>query len=376
MTAIVGFADLLAETVTRPEHLEAVDTIKRNGEHLLHIINDILDLSKTDAERMTIEQAMIDPLEIVDEVLRLVRVRTEGKGLVCRKIVAGKIPERIWSDPLRLRQILTNLVGNAVKFTEQGEVRVTVTLDETSEPAQLAFEVSDTGIGIRHDQLPHLFEPFMQADTSTTRRFGGTGLGLTISRRFARMLGGDISVTSELGVGSTFRLTIATGLAEGAGGQAASDRLSRVAAPASGAEGHDAKMIKPLAGRRLLLAEDGPDNQRLLLFLLSKAGAQTQVVENGRLAVEAVERSLAGEPFDGVLLDMQMAVMDGYDAARAMRRAGYSGPIIALTAHAMSGDREKCLAAGCDDYVTKPIDRQTLYGALGRWLPAREGAAV
>jgi CheY-like chemotaxis protein len=213
----------------------------------------------------------------------------------------------------------------------------------------------------------------MQGDTSTTRRFGGTGLGLTISRRFARMLGGDISVSSQSGVGSRFCLSIATGDISGV----------RRLTPREAQSGDELKEVRPaistipagqLTGRRILLAEDGLDNQRIIAYLLRKVGAAVEVVDNGQLAVEAVRSSSGSAPFDAVLMDMQMAVMDGYDATRRLREEGYGSPIIALTAHAMSGDREKCLAAGCDDYLTKPIDRGHFFGVLERWLPASEPA--
>jgi PAS domain S-box-containing protein len=372
MTAILGFADMLSASVSRPDEIDAVHTIQRNGEHLLTIINDILDLSKIEAERMHLELLEVDALALLKEVVDMMRVRVQAKGLYCETRTAGELPDKIVTDPTRLRQILINVLGNAVKFTEQGGVTINVGLDQADpQTPRLYFDIVDTGIGLSDDQLGTLFQPFVQADNSSTRRFGGTGLGLTISQRFAQMLGGDISVTSTLGRGSTFRVSVATGE------QAiAADKKASVQAPQAVATGavNAAAVVenaKPLAGRHYLIAEDGLDNQRILSFLLKKAGATVDVVENGKLAVDAVT---AGAVFDAILLDMQMPVMDGYEAAAALRRLSYTGRIIALTAHAMRGDREKCLDAGCDDYATKPIDRVALIAMLAA-LPARQEAA-
>ncbi|HTN77865.1 MAG TPA: response regulator, partial [Pirellulaceae bacterium] len=226
----------------------------------------------------------------------------------------------------------------------------------------LCFDVRDTGIGLSEEQITHLFQPFVQADNSTTRRFGGTGLGLSISRRFAQMLGGDITVTSTLGQGSTFRVTIAAG-------NISDVPVSEPAAPAAItlAASTTTTSTADLKGKRILVAEDGPDNQRILSLLLRKAGAQVCVVENGALAVQQVAAAnQANEPFDLILMDMQMPVLDGYGATAELRAQGVRTPIIALTAHAMRGDRERCLAAGCDDYATKPIERQEFFAVLSR----------
>jgi PAS domain S-box-containing protein len=366
MTAILGFAELLAASVERPADRDAVATIRRNGEHLLRIINDILDLSKIDADRMTVEATSTNPAEVIAEVVELMRIRTQAKGLYCKTEFAGSIPERIQTDPMRLRQILTNLIGNAVKFTDDGGITIRVSHDQSL----LVIDVIDTGIGIEGGQLERLFQPFAQADESTTRRYGGTGLGLTISRRFARMLGGDIAIASEPGRGSTFRLTIATGAMAG------TERIEKCDATE---HPQDAKIdgSSPLAGMRLLLAEDGPDNQRIIRFLLTKAGASVEVVENGKEAVAAVERAdECGDCFAAVLMDMQMPIMDGYRATSELRAMGFDRPIIALTANAMRGDREKCLAAGCDEYATKPIQREELLAVLARAALATGKAAT
>jgi CheY-like chemotaxis protein len=267
-----------------------------------------------------------------------------------------------------LRQILLNLVGNAIKFTENGRVELSVHLDRSrSWQPQLVFDVVDTGIGLTDGQVERLFQPFTQADTSTTRRFGGTGLGLTISKRLAEMLGGDITVLHTSPQGSAFRLTVATGPLAGVPmlDSPAPDRM-----PEHGPAETPAALPERLAGR-LLLVEDGPDNQRLFARILRKAGALVTIVDNGQRAVRLVQAAeAAGRPFDLVLMDMQMPVMDGYEATRVLRAAGYHRPIIALTAHAMARDRETCLRAGCDDYISKPVDRRVLLAALARHLPS------
>jgi len=297
--------------------------------------------------------------------------------------LAGPLPETILTDPLRLRQILVNLVGNAIKFTERGEVRVGARLisglgrgtvpfssDENRDsppkagPARLQFEVTDTGIGMSEEQVANLFQPFSQVDGSTSRRFGGTGLGLAISKRLAEALGGTIEVHSAPGKGSTFSVTIDPGPLEGIGVLHPTEAVASPAAPGAAPAGEG----KIALCARVLLAEDGPDSQRLISLVLKKAGADVTSVENGQLALEAALAARdAGNLFDVILMDIQMPVMDGYEATRALRDRGYTGPIIALTAHAMTGDRQRCLDAGCDDYAAKPIDRRQLLATVARW---------
>jgi len=379
MTAILGFADVLLEQGNLegapPEKIEATTTIRRNGEYLLAIINDILDLSKIEAGKMTLERVACSPCEIVAEVVSLVRVRAKAKGLSLDVEYEGPMPETIRTDPTRLRQILINIVGNAIKFTEVGGVRLVPSLVQVGEEAFMQFDVVDSGVGMDGDQVARLFQPFTQADASTTRKFGGTGLGLTICRRFAAMLGGDITVVeSQEGAGTRFRVAVAAGSLDGvemlkdpASATVVSARSSKASAQADQAD---------LRGRRLLLAEDGPDNQRLIAHVLSSVGAEVNVVENGKLAVEsALAAHDAGKPFDVVLMDMQMPVMDGYEATRRLRGECYAGPIIALTAHAMGGDREKCIHSGCDDYATKPIDRNELISAINTLIERSAPAA-
>ncbi len=380
MTAILGFTDLLLGQLDAPEAVEMAETVKRNGAHLLQIINDVLDVSKIEAGRLELERVRWSPRQIVAEVMSLLKVRADAKGLTLRDDYEGALPETILTDPTRLRQILVNLAGNAVKFTESGGVRiVTRLLREAGKEPLLRFDVIDTGEGIPQDKIERLFQPFTQADASTSRRYEGTGLGLTISRRLARALGGEITAESGPGKGSTFTLTTATGDLDGVALVEYEPSGSRIPSEAEGEAGH---------GRlpsRILLAEDCADNRRLLTALLGQVGGEVTVAADGREAVEKALGSLEGAPdhdaecagpFDLILMDMQMPVLDGYAATRRLRRKGYTGPIVALTAHAMRGDRQKCLDAGCDDYLSKPLDRKKLLEAVAGWTRRRRAPAA
>jgi CheY-like chemotaxis protein len=323
------------------------------------VLNDILDLSKIESGKLAVEQIECCPSDMVADVANLMKARADAKGLSLKLEHDGPIPETIRTDPTRLRQILLNLVGNAVKFTEQGSVRlVTKIIQHDAQQPLLQFEIIDTGIGMDVSQAASLFQPFTQADTSTTRKFGGTGLGLTISRRLARILGGDTAASGVPGEGSTFRVTIATGCLDGV--KLLDDPYRADSPDVAPRHGNRNKSSRRL-NCRVLLAEDGPDNQRLISFLLTRAGAEVTLAENGQRAIELAQAATNDEqPFDVILMDMQMPILDGYDATRQLRASGYQGPIAALTAHAMSGDREKCVAAGCDHYITKPLKRDEL----------------
>ena len=362
MTAILGYADMLGDsalTLTRREEL--VGILRRNGEHLLLLINDMLDMSKIEAGRMEVESVPCSPAAICSEVQDLLRIRAEAKSISLLTDVRAEVP-RIFSDPLRLRQILVNLVGNAIKFTPSGSVTLSCRAEEACDAAgktAIVFSVTDTGIGMGPEIVQRLFQPFMQADGSMSRRFGGTGLGLFISQRLASRLGGQITVQSEPGAGSTFTLRIvAPAAAEPASTTSHGPREART-------------MLPP--GSRILYAEDGIDNQRLISALLRRAGADVVVASDGVRAIQAVEGAASqGVPFDMVLMDMQMPEMDGYQATSVLRARGWTRPIVAITAHAMSGDRQRCLDAGCDDYLPKPISRVTLVEMCGKWLDAAE----
>ena len=303
---------------------------------------------------------------MLNEAASLLRGAAEARNLNLKIEALGAIPDKIRCDPTRLRQILLNMVGNAIKFTPAGSVGVLVSLEETATGNRLLqFDVIDTGIGMTEEQRRRLFEPFTQADGSTSRQFGGTGLGLTLSRRLAELLGGTAElVRTAPGQGSHFRFTVAaaypgeeTLLPE----EIPSLTTDDVGGPAAATARH--------INARVLLAEDGPDNQRLISFILHRAGIQVTVADDGRKAVNEVLASVEmAQPYDAVLMDMQMPVCDGYEATRRLRAAGYRGPIIALTAHAMATDRQKCTAAGCDDYVSKPVNRDYLLEVLQCWL--------
>ncbi len=372
MNAILGFTDMLIDECSdQPLHIERLSIIKRSGEHLVDIINDLLDLSRIEAEKMETRLELCPPTQIVQEAVNLVRHRVVESGLSFDVAYAGTMPEAIRTDPVRLRQILLNLLGNAIKFTDAGGVKLTVDCArDASGEACIRFDVADTGIGISEAVQAQLFQPFYQGDGSSRRRYGGTGLGLAISRKLARLLEGEIEVFSELGKGSTFRLTLPVGR------QVAADAS---AAPVQHGENHrfpTAPSRFQLQGR-ILLCEDGPDNQRLISLLLQRAGAEVTVAENGQVGCDLVATAAAkGRPFDLVLMDMQMPVLDGYDAVRRLRAAGVDTPVVALTAHAMKGDRERCIQAGCDDYLAKPINRDVLLGKVQSCLTVAVGAAT
>ncbi len=385
MTAVLGYADLLLEqTVGVPALQDPLRTIKRNGEFLLEIINDILDLSKIEAGKLEIEQVRCSPRQIVRDGIALMQIRARGKGLALNFENCGPFPQFVETDPTRFRQILLNLVSNAIKFTHSGSVTIGLSYQppthQNDDPVgQIHLTVRDTGMGMTADQQAKLFRPFTQADTSTTRQFGGTGLGLTICKRFAELMGGDILVDSVAGSGSTFTVVLPAHAATQV------SNIGEVPVPPSAASAASALTVTAFpttAGDvklpyRLLVAEDGQDNQKLLQFILKKAGATVTLVENGQLAVDAVEAAVAEQqPYDLVLMDMSMPVLDGYCATQHLRERGHTLPIVALTAHAMSGDREKCLAAGCTDYATKPLNRAVLLETLQRNVQTTTRAAA
>lgn len=365
LTAMISYADaLLDPQLSREELRSAVETIRRNGLHLLEVVSDILDISKIESRQFEVEWVECDPAQIVADVIDTFQIRARAKGLALAVRWETGVPSLITSDPLRLRQIVVNLISNAVKFTERGEVCVWVRRVEAGsqqfEPA-LEIAVADTGIGIAPAQQERLFVAYQQSEVWTARQFGGTGLGLAISRELARKLGGDISVHSEPGVGSTFtlRVVLSPPRADTPPGDLGGSHPT--------AEENTRQPIG-LTGR-ILLAEDGPDNQRLIAALLRKAGATVEIVEDGRQAVaQALAAQESGQAHDLVLMDMIMPRMDGFTATRQLRQAGFTRPIVALTANAVSRARQECLAAGCDDFATKPIDRATLLAVVRKWL--------
>lgn len=360
MTAILGYAELLDERAHElqvdEEQRQWLRSIRRSGEHLLSIINDVLDLSKIEAGRMRTRARACELTEIVNDVLDPMRSRAIQKGLTLRAELVTPTPEQLITDPARLRQVLINLVGNAIKFTSQGTVTLTIgRIDH-----RIVFEVRDTGMGIDRSSLDRLFEAFEQADSSMARAHEGTGLGLTISRRLARLMGGDLTASSEPGVGSVFRLTLPDESPEDVRliTQLGGPPLPALAMP---------KTDTTLSGR-VLLVEDGEDNQRLISYFLRHVGLTVDLVRNGQEAIDTISRDAT---YDVIVMDMQMPVLDGYAAATRLREMECSIPIVALTAHAMDGDREKCINAGCTEYATKPVDRHALIGIVTRLIESR-----
>ena len=368
MTAIQGYAHLLLEpTLTQTERFNYVQTILRNSDHLLTVVNDILDFSKLEAGRMEVEMMDCSPGRVITEVAALMQVRALEKGLSLSVHYLSAIPESIQSDATRLRQILLNLVGNALKFTTSGGVRILVRLlDPGSSGSRLSITIEDTGVGIDPMRLAGLFQPFTQADASTSRVFGGTGLGLVISRRLARMLGGDIQVESDGRSGSSLTATIRTGPITSLKTYDSQDAVDEHERSLPGI--FHAPLIRIEVS--VLLAEDTPDSRMLVRTYLKKAGARVTDVENGQQALErALEAWRAGNPYQVILMDMQMPVLDGFAATSMLRAQGYPGPIVALTAFATAGERERCLTAGCNVFLTKPIDRDKLIEVVRAYSP-------
>ncbi|MBC7771372.1 MAG: response regulator, partial [Pyrinomonadaceae bacterium] len=383
MTAILGFSELLTEQITELERLGAIHTIRASGQHLLQLINDILDLSKIEAGRMEFERVSVSPAKLLADAASIMNIKAAEKSLRLEVVITHPMPSRIIIDPMRFQQAVINLIANAVKFTHEGYVRVTMGYEAGIQ--QLTIAVSDSGIGMTIEQMERMFKPFCQGDESTSRKFGGTGLGLCITKHIAESFGGRISVQSVRGVGSTFTLTLLA--PEGACDDAAAAPEASPASPPCGAltpavnelapSAAAQALPAPLSGAqpkrvvtaptpvklnsRVLLVEDGVDNQRLISLILRKAGATVEIAENGLIGVDRAWSAMtAGAPFDVILMDMQMPEMDGYQAAGELRKRGYTGHIVALTAHAMQGDAEKCIAAGCNGFLTKPVDRAVL----------------
>ncbi len=357
MTAILGYIDLIADKIVDVETLGHVHTIRRNGDFLLDIINDILDLSKIEAGKLDISQETFPPARLIEDVRSIMNVRASETGIQLDIEFKSKLPSLVMTDAKRLKQILINLVGNAIKFTPEGSVKVVV----DHQPGSLRFEIIDTGIGMSGQQIEKLFQPFSQGDGNVNREFGGTGLGLAISKRLAEMLGGKIEVQSELAHGSSFTVTV--GVVEVAGSELAEPQ-------------HDTE-IKPEQATNqnieldcdILVVDDRRDIRFLSKTFLTRAGARVDEAEDGQAAIQKVELRISqGSSYDLVLLDMQMPKLDGYAAAKALRRLGFAGPIIALTADAMQGDMTRCLAAGCNDYLSKPIDKQVMLEKVKRYL--------
>lgn len=372
LTAILGFADLLLDGDDDPAmRREYLSLIRNSGKHLLELVNDVLDLSKIQAGKMRVHRARCSAHDVVREAVALYGMIARQKGLYLNYVWNGPVPQQVITDPAKFRQMVTNLIGNALKFTKEGGVTVSLELVETSDGSsgtggsQLALRVADTGIGISRDKLVEIFEPFNQADTTVTRRFGGTGLGLTITREIARMLGGNLRVSSRLGQGSTFTATIDPGPLDPA------CLLPEMPTAETSAQGNQRALLETrLEKARILLVEDGQTNRRLISAILRRAGAEVVTAENGQIGVQ---KALA-EPFDLILMDVQMPVLDGLSATRKLRLEGFSLPIFALTAHVLKEELDRCQQAGCSGCLSKPIDIPLLLTTIRSALPCRDSA--
>jgi len=349
MNGVLGMVQLLEDTPLTQEQEELLCTIKNSARYLLELLNDILDLSKIEAGKMTIEQIPVNLHELARETLALFGGRASEKGLVLQAQIDPNTPEWVLGDPVRLRQIVANFISNAVKFTHEGSVTLLM-LPSPTYPHGVWIGVQDTGIGIPEDKINSLFEAFTQADSSTTRKYGGTGLGLTISKKLAEMMGGRIGVESEVGVGSLFFVDLPLPAAQ------PPQRHNDPAQPQS--------LPEAFPNKRILLVEDNEVNRKVAVRLLSKLQLEVEIAVNG---VEAVQKATENT-YDLILMDCQMPEMDGYEATRTLRERGIQTPIIALTANALEGDREKCLACGMNDYLSKPIQADKLRETLARWL--------
>ena len=353
MNGIIGMTDLALDTSLNERQREYLTIVRGSADALLAIINDILDFSKIEAGKLTIERVGFDLRDLLDGMLEPLRVQAEAKSVRLRWSVAPDVPLQLSGDPVRMRQILLNLVGNALKFTHTGSVTAEISVaTRDTDYLELRGVVRDTGIGIPPDKLAHIFDAFAQADSSTTRRYGGTGLGLAICRRLVKLMGGDLCVESVVGRGSAFIFTLRVGTHVTTLDPALAQRE-----------------VPNVSGYRLLLAEDNPVNQKLVMYILGKAKHSVALAEDGRMALQLA----ANESFDAILMDMQMPEMSGLEATTAIRAheaaAGIRRtPIIALTANAMQSDREQCLAAGMDDYISKPIKAADLNAKLARWV--------
>jgi PAS domain S-box-containing protein len=365
MNAIIGLTHLVLETALDEQQMDYISRTEMAAQALLRIINDILDFSKIEAGKLEMEETDFQLTNVLHSMADILEVKATEKGLQFNLHIAPGVPVQLLGDPVRLGQVLNNLVSNAIKVTSQGSVTIDVAVeDKTEDYADLIFKVTDTGIGLSPEQIKGLFTPFTQADTSTTRKYGGTGLGLTISKRLVQMMYGQIWCASDPGQGSTFGFTARLKLSKQVPASQETKNISR-GKPIT-------ESLKTIRGARILLTEDNEVNQLVASRILMKAGFEVQIANNGCEAVDMVQT----ESFDLVLMDIQMPEMDGLTAARAIRALpGFDKiPIVAMTAHAMSGDRELSIAAGMNDHISKPINISELYQALLKWVPVKENS--
>lgn len=360
MNAIIGFSNLLSEERLTDEQRHYVNFISDSGNHLLSLVNDILDFSKIEAGKIDIEIIECSLAQLLNSVKSMMMPKAIERGIEFKIIENNCLPTHIYTDPTRLRQCLVNLVGNAVKFTERGHVYMKVSLETADKQSKIRFDVEDTGVGIPQDRQHAIFESFTQADGSTSRKFGGTGLGLTITKQLTELIGGQLTLTSEAGKGSIFSMVIPAGLEVAK--QGCLDRYNI----AGYQESESGKSDTVKFSGKVLVAEDVKTNQVLMNSLLGKMCIEVTIADDGSQAVQkAIDRK-----FDLILMDIQMPNMDGYEAAKALRAKGITTPIIALTANAMISDARKCIEAGCNDYLSKPVDRRQLVEKLRKYMPS------
>lgn len=364
LTSIIGFGETLLDPGSTPHNKDSsINAIVRNGKHLLKIINDILDISKIEAGKIELDHVETSLFELTRDLQETIEPHANKKGLAFKLNYQYPLPPIIETDPVYLKQILINLCNNAIKFTENGYICLGALFDPSTN--KIAFTIQDTGIGMTEEQQNKIFQAFAQADSSTTRRYGGTGLGLYLSKQFAELLGGDISLESQPHQGSVFTVSIS------AGDISANELIHHT--PRLQAEHMTNNAVKnniSLTGK-VLLAEDNPDNQALLNLYISRTGADVVIVPNGEEAIKEAQKT----SFDLILMDKQMPVMDGMEAVRELRHAGYKRPIVALTANATQQDRDECILAGCDDFLSKPIDKIRFMEVLQHYLPSSDEGA-
>ncbi len=368
MNAIIGFSELLAEEELGQQQHTFLNTILTSGKSLLQLINDILDFSKIEAGRLQTEIIECNMQQFLGDVNSFLRPLALEKGLKFEILECGELPSTIYTDSIRVRQCLVNLVGNAIKFTTEGHVYINVSTEKHHEKDYIRFDVEDTGIGIPEEKQKTIFEAFTQADGSTTRKYGGTGLGLTITKQLIELLGGTMSVQSKEDKGSVFTILLPAGVKLDE-----TDPVNTYDVVKDLIDDTELENVGVvIEGRmgKILVAEDAEANQELIRVLLERLGYEVVIVENGKLAIEAVEN----DTFDLIFMDMMMPVMNGYDATKKLRARGCDMPIIALTANAMKGDDQKCYEAGCIEYITKPIDRDRLKALLKKYLKVQTTA--
>ena len=354
--AILGYAELASDPdLDEIDRTDFMATVIKNGNQLLHLVNDLLDLTKVEAGKIEIEKVYFDPLEIINEVIDLLNLTAEKKGLKVDLILADQKLLPLLSDPLRFRQILMNIVSNAVKFSQRGFIFIILRYPKPAEkhPQKLVIEIQDSGPGLTLEEQERLFKPFSQADGSVARKYGGSGLGLNLSRQLARLLGGDLSLEwTQPGVGSRFVLHLPAPTKN----DSVSTLLTRQITPRN--------HLVSLIGKTILIVEDNLDNQKLISTYLKCSGADLEIARDGLEAIAKV----SDINYDLIIMDVQMPIMDGLQATALLRQKKFTNPILALTAHAMKEDRDRCIAAGFDDYLTKPIDKNLLLEKVGQYL--------